>query len=148
MVHILSNLKTFKKVKKRNFLNMTWNFLLTSSYISIFYRKLNFYLFLLDCELYFIFFRFLHFCKFQCPFNKNTFVLTFIIKNILRQFGLKGVKIHKIKKNVIFSNKLAVQNNPLKQLRLIFHKTVNTNKLKSEIFKVVGWVVFQQLRKL
>ena len=47
---------------------------------------------------------------------------------MLRQFGLKGVKIHKIKKNVIFSNKLAVQNNPLKQLRLIFHKTVNTNK--------------------
>ena len=67
---------------------------------------------------------------------------------MLRQFGLKGVKIYKIKKNVIFSNKLAVQNNPLKQLRLIFHKTVNTNKLKSEIFKVVGLVVFQQLRKL
>ena len=41
-------------------------------------------------------------------------------------FGLKGVKIHKIRKIYFFlpsSNKFAIQNNPLMQLLLIFHKT-------------------------
>ena len=61
-------------------------------------------------------------------------------------FGLKGVKIHKIRKIYFFlpsSNKFAIQNNPLMQLLLIFHKT----NWKSENFKV-DLVVSQQLKKL
>ena len=51
---------------------------------------------------------------------------------ILLHFGLEGVKIHTIKKKTFFvpiSNKFAIQNNPLIQLRLIF-RTVDKNKLK------------------
>ena len=63
-------------------------------------------------------------------------------------FGLKGVKIHKIRKIYFFlpsSNKFAIQNNPLMQLLLIFHK----KNWKSENFKVlVELVVFQQFRKV
>ena len=68
--------------------------------------------------------------------------------NILLLFGWKGVKIHKIRKMFFFlptSNKFAIQNNPLMQLLLIFHKT----NWKSENFKVlVDLTVFEQLRKL
>ena len=46
--------------------------------------------------------------------------------------------------------KFAIQNNPLMELRLIFHKAVNKSKLNVIVinFKVIGLVVFQQLRKL
>ena len=47
------------------------------------------------------------------------------------------------------SNKFAIQNNPLMQLHLIFHKTLIKTNWKSEHFKVlVDLAVFQQLRKL
>ena len=42
------------------------------------------------------------------------------------------------------SDKSAIQNNPLVQLRLIFHKIV---KKQTEIVKI-GLVAFQQLKKL
>ena len=63
----------------------------------------------------------------------------------------KGLKPPKSKKLFFFlhtSKKFAIQNNPLMQLRLIFHKTFNKNILKVWKFKVIGLVVFQQLRKL
>ena len=130
-----------------------WHFLLKPSFISIFCRKLNFYLCLLDFKLLF-FLCFSAFCEFECPLYKNTSVLTFIIGLVVHDvinllyyerwtnkrkyfyvyllleylfhFGLKEVIIHKIK--VFFlptSNKFAIQNNPLMQWRLIFHNTVN-----------------------
>ena len=65
---------------------------------------LGFYLFLLDFKLQFnfiffiiiIFFCFSAFCEFQCPFYKNTFVLTFIVGifyfiSVWR--GLKSIKL-------------------------------------------------------
>ena len=62
-------------------------------------------------------------------------------------FGLKGVKIHKIRKIYFFlpsSNKFAIQNNPLMQLLLIFHKT----NWKSENFKVLAdLAVFKEIRQ-
>ena len=46
-------------------------------------------------------------------------------------------------------NNFAMQNNPLMQLRLIFHKTLIKTNWKSEKLKVlVNLAVFQQLRKL
>ena len=45
---------------------------------------------------------------------------------MLLHFGLEGVKIHKIK-----NNRFVIQNSPLMQLGLIFHKTVNKNKIIS-----------------
>ena len=65
-------LKNFQKKqkKKRNFSNKTWHFLLRSSYISIFCRKLNFHFFFLCFSAFY---------EFQYPFYKNTFVLKFIL---------------------------------------------------------------------
>ena len=70
-----------------------------------------------------------------------------LLWNILLHFGLMGVEIHKIRKMFflpIYKN-FAIQNNPLMQLFLIFHKT----NWKSENFKVlVDWEPFQHVRKL
>ena len=44
------------------------------------------------------------------------------------------------------SNKFPMQNDPLMQLRLIFHKAFNKSNWKCENLKVIGLVVFQQLR--
>ena len=66
--------------------------------------------------------------------------------NLLYDFDF-GSKIH----NFFFpptSNKFAVQNNRLMQLCLIFHKTLIKANWKSENFKVIDVIVFQQLRKL
>ena len=68
--------------------------------------------------------------------------------NIFLNFGLVGIKMHKIK--VFFlpsSNKFAIQNNPPMQLRLIFYKRLIKTNWKSENFKVIDLVVFQQLKK-
>ena len=73
------------------------------------------------------------------------FCLNIHYENILLHFGLKGLKIHKTKKNVFFlptCNKFASQNNPLMQLHLIFHKTLMKTNGKSDKFKVVDLVVF------
>ena len=86
------------------------------------------------------------FCEFQCPFHKNTFALTCLMGMfyfILVWWGLKSIKL---KKSLFFPpifNKFAIQNNPLIQLYLMFHKT----DWKSENFKVIVLAAFQQLRK-
>ena len=61
-----------------------------------------------------------------------------------------GAKIHKIKNNFFLpaSNKFAIQNNPLMQLGLIFRKTLIKTNRKSEKFKMLDLLAFQQLRKL
>ena len=92
-------------------LNMKWHFLLALSDVNIFFMKISFYLFLLDCKIYFYFFFFFllfAFYESQCLFFQNTFALTFIMKTF------EGVKSQKIKKIVFFlpnSNKFAIQNN-------------------------------------
>ena len=66
-------------------------------------------------------------------FSIRTLCLNIYYENIVIYFGFAGVKIYKIKKNNFFlptSNKFVIQNNPLMQVRLIFHKTVNKSKLK------------------
>ena len=65
---------------------------------------------------------------------------------------MEGIKIHKIKENIFFlptTNKLAIQSNPLIQLRLIYHKSLIKANWKYEYFKVLVYLaVFPQLRKL
>ena len=81
-------------------------------------------------------------------FLQEHFCLNIYYRNILLYFGLELVKNHKIKK-IFFprtSNKSAIQNNPLMQLHLIFHKRLMKTNGKSENSKVLA--VFQQLRKL
>ena len=116
----------------KSFLNTTWIFLLTSSYINIFWKKLSFYLFLLDSKLKFYFF-----VAFQLLYS-NTFVLTFIMEIFYFILAWTGLKIIKLKKKGFFLptlDKSSMQNNPLKHLCLIFHKTVNTNKQKDSKFQ-------------
>ena len=72
------------------------------------------------------------FCELQCLFYMNAFALTFIMRIFYFIVVWCGVKINKIKKNCLFlqtSKKFAIKNNPPMKLHLIFHKTVNKNKL-------------------
>ena len=81
-------------------------------------------------------------------FLQEHFCLNIYYRNILLYFGFELVKNHKIKK-IFFprtSKKSAIQNNPLMQLHLIFHKRLMKTNGKSENSKVLA--VFQQLRKL
>ena len=80
---------------------------------------------------------------------KNSFVLIFMMEIfylILVWYGLKFMKL----KNCFsfYPPPINLQYNPLMQLRLIFHKTLIKINWKSENFKVIDLVVFQQLRKL
>ena len=137
LTHILSNLKTFRKPK--NFLNKTWHFLPTSSYVSIFRKKLSFYLFLLDCKLYFYAFWIFTNFNVSMSFLWEYFCLNIHYGNTLLHFSLEGAKYHKIKKKKFFlhtSHKSAIKNNPRMQLRSISHETVTRNKLKA-------WKLFQ-----
>ena len=64
-------------------------------------------------------------------------------------FGLEVFKIYKIFINFFFlttSNKFAIQNNPFRQLCLIFHKTLN--KLKVWKFRSHRLDIFQYLKKI
>ena len=128
-------LKTFKKAQKKVFfLNVTWYFLLKSSYIRVVCWKLTFY-FLIRLQTLIPFFLFFSaFCKVQCPFFKNAFALIFIVGIfyfILVWWGLKLIKEKKKSRQLQQICKITkIQINPLMQLRLIFHKAVNKNKLK------------------
>ena len=65
--------------------------------------------------------------------------------NTLFHFGLERVKIIKIEKNIFLlptSNKFAIQNNSLMELRLISTEKVIKTNWKSENFTVIGLVVF------
>ena len=107
-----------------------WHFILTSTYISIFWG--NFYLFLLDYKhlssIFSLLFGFF-FCEFQCLFYKNTFILG-IFYFILAWKGLKAIKWKYIYLSLPTSHKSAIKSNPLMQLDSIFYKTVNKNKLR------------------
>ena len=61
-----------------------------------------------------------------------------------------GLKLVKLKKCFFLptSNKFAIQNNTLMQLRLIFYKTLIKTIWKSDNFKIIDLVTFQQLRRL
>ena len=73
-----SDLKAFRKAK--NILNTTWYLFLTPSYVSIFCRKLKFYLLFVRLHTLALFFLYFSaFYEFQCLFYKNIFVLTFIM---------------------------------------------------------------------
>ena len=83
------------------------------------------------------------YCEFQCLFYKNTFFLTFTIEIsyfILLWSGLKPIKLKRYISFLITSNELAIKNNPLMHLRLIFHKKVNKNNWKSENFKAIHFI--------
>ena len=91
------------------------------------------------------------FCEFQCPFHKNTFALTYLMGMfyfILVWWGLKSIKL---KKSLFFPpifNKFAIQNNPLIQLYLMFHKTVNKNKLEVWKFQSHSLSSFWAIKKM
>ena len=106
-----------------------WHFILTSTYISIFWG--NFCLFLLDYKLLSSIFSLLFgfFCEFQCLLQKNTFILG-IFYFILAWKGLKAIKSKCIYFSLPTSHKSAIKSNPLMQLDSIFYKTVNKNKLR------------------
>ena len=58
------------------------------------------------------------------------------------QFGLEGITIKLEKKNFLpTSNKFAMQNDPLMQLSLIFHRIVNKTTRNPEDFRIIGLVV-------
>ena len=84
-------------------------------------------------------------------FLYEEFCLNVDYGNILLNFALKEVKIRKIK-NIFFlptSNRFAIQNNPLKELHLILHKTLIKTNWKSENLNfLLNLAAFQQLRKL
>ena len=106
-----------------------WHFILTSTYISIFWG--NFCLFLLDYKLLSSIFSLLFgfFCEFQCLLQKNTFILG-IFYFILAWKSLKAIKSKCIYFSLPTSHKSAIKSNPLMQLDSIFYKTVNKNKLR------------------
>ena len=58
----------------------------------------------------------------------QTFVLTYVMGIFYFILVWRGLKSVKFKKNVFFfiptSNKIAIQNSPLMQLRIIFHKSL------------------------
>ena len=114
------------------------------TWVLIFFVRLQtlvqFY-FLLLLLLLLFFFCFSAFCEFQCPFYKTTIILTFIVGIFhfffffflgggggVRQGRLKSIKLKFFLPN---SNGIAIQNHPFMQLRLIFQKTVDKNKLKA-----------------
>ena len=104
---------------------------LPKPYVSIFCKKLNFSLFLLDCKrstFNFLLFSSILFISIFFYFYINTFVLTFI----LGIFHLEVVKNAKIKKRFFSTNlrQICNKNDPWMQLHSVFHKTVNRNKLK------------------
>ena len=74
-------------------------------------------------------------CEFQCHFYKNTFfclnIYYKIFYLILVWRGLKSIKLEKCFFFLPTSNKFAIQNNPLMQLPLTFHKP----NWKSENFR-------------
>ena len=113
------------------------------TWVLIFFVRLQtlvqFY-FLLLLLLLLFFFCFSAFCEFQCPFYKTTIILTLNIYcgNILLLFffwggGVRGGRLKSIKLKFFLpnSNGIAIQNNAFMQLRLIFQKTVDKNKLKA-----------------
>ena len=66
-------------------------------------------------------------------FIRTLFVLISIMGTFYFILVWRGLKSIKLKKVVLFlptPNKFLIQNNPLMQLRLNFHKTANKNKLK------------------
>ena len=121
-----------------------WYFLLTSSYVSIFFWKLSFYFFFVKSQTLALFFLcFSAFCKCLCLLCKNTFVSTFILGKFCFTLTWRGLKTIKLKKNMFFlsnSNKFTMTNNPHMQLPAIFHKTVNKNKQKTWKFRSSGKV--------
>ena len=91
----------------------------------------------------FFFLSFSAICKFQCHFYIKVYY-----GNILLHFGLEVFKIYKIFINFFFlttSNKFAIQNNPFRQLCLIFHKTLS--KLKVWKFRSHRLDICQYLKK-
>ena len=119
LAHIISNLNTFKKktknkTKTKKLFEYGLTLLLTTSYISIFCHKLNFYLLLWDCKLLFFSF-FSEFSEFQCLFYKNTFFMTFIMEKVYSILAWRWLKTIELKKS-FFSTHF----NSLIQLCLIF----------------------------
>ena len=115
---------------------MTWNFLLMPSYGIVFCRKLRFYLFLLDCKLQFYFSQCFCFLRVSMSFLQGYYFLNINYGNVLLHFGWEEFKNHK---NIFFfpTNPPQICNkiDPHKQLRSIFHKIVNRNKLKVRTFQ-------------
>ena len=86
------------------------------------------------------------FCEFQCLFYKSTLVLIFIMG--IFYFTLIWLKYNKIKSFFPPTfNKFAIQNNPVMQLRLVFHKTGNKNNIKEWKLKSHWLSSFSSIRK-
>ena len=83
-------------------------------------------------------------CEFQFSFYKNIFVLTVIMGIFYFISFWRRLKIHKIEERFFLSTTFGIQNNPLMQSSLIFHKTINKS---TQQVKVIGLAVFQQLKK-
>ena len=116
---ILNRVKNFKKRKK--------HFLVKSLHVTIFCKKLKFYLDFRLQTLVLLFFPFRIFTS--C----NAFYATFNMGIFYFILDWKSLKTAKLKKMFVFltiSNKFAIKNNPFLQLHSIFYKTINRNKMK------------------
>ena len=108
-------------------MNVTWHFLVKSLHVTIFCKKLKFYLDFRLQTLVLLFFPFRIFTS--C----NAFYATFNMGIFYFILDWKSLKTAKLKKMFVFltiSNKFAIKNNPFLQLHSIFYKTINRNKMK------------------
>ena len=126
--HILSNLKSFLKKNSKTFW-MQCDVFTDVIICQCFLQESYLYLFLVRLKTLDLFFLcFLAFCEFQCLFYKNTFVSTFFMGMFYFILIWKGLKTIRLKMILMFPATL--KNNTPMQLRFIFHKAVNSNKLK------------------
>ena len=140
---ILSNLKSFKKVKILFEYDMKF-FTGAIKCPHFLPETYHFFVFVGLKALVLFYLCFSSFYEFQCFFHKNSSVLTFIIGLfyfILAWSGLKSVRL-KDDFSVITSVNSAIKDNPHMQLRLIFHKYLIERNWKSENFRVIVLVDF------
>ena len=108
-------------------MNVTWHFLVKSLHVTIFCKKLKFYLdFRLQTLVLLLF-------PFRIFTSCNAFYATFNMGIFYFILDWKSLKTAKLKKMFVFltiSNKFAIKNNPFLQLHSIFYKTINRNKMK------------------
>ena len=124
MVYIRNNLTTFKNIKTLFKYDVT--FLVMSSYTSIFCKKR--YFLLLNCKPSFAF----GFLGVSIFFLLEHLCFDIYYGNIFINFGIEGAKNTKIKKMFFLLShfqQISKKTNPLMQLRLVFHKAINKNKL-------------------
>ena len=128
-------------------------FFTESSYVTIFCKKLCFLLIFVRLPtLVLFFFAFRHFTSFSfIQIKMSEHCPNFYFGNILPYFDLEGVKIHNIKKMVFYTPLQQICNKEMIhacKYALVFSKQLIETNWKSGNFRVIGLILFQQLRKL